>query len=310
MKVYEVTTLLPLAETACKAFGLSPAMVPVEGYYAESDELERFFRLIRSLQHAEMREVSSRSGMNAIDRLREVFTSPAMGRVEENDRVLNRTNSPFGAALRLLADWSIDGLSRRAQQLVRNDDAGLVAVASVTGDPIAIGVARESVALTAHVELAEVDLPHFVWAVSKDVARVAGRFVSSLAETTGIILPKPEATSTQVYGQAAREAELVGRCILIGERSGNRYPFYHWYLDAQNGQLIVKDFWSSHVWTTDSLRHIPVNHRPATGAQVGAPDQDNEPNGRGTTWSHGPVTEDRHQRERKGWFARLFQRSW
>ena len=309
MKAYEVTTLLPLAETACKALDLPPAMVPVEGYYSESDELERFFRLIRALQYAEMREVSPSSGANAIHRLREVFTSPAMGRVEESDRVLPRTNSPFGEALRILADWSIDGLSRQAQQLVWNDDAGLVAVATVTGDPIAICVARESAALMADVELAEIDLPHFIWAVSEHVARVADRFVSSLAETAGINLPKPEATSSQAYGRAAREAELIGRCILIGERSGNPHPYYHWYIDAQNGVLTVKDFWSSNVWTTDSLRHMPVNRRPPTGAQVEAPDIGNEPKDRGIASSHGPMTKDRKQQGRKGWFARLFQRS-
>ncbi len=309
MKAYEVATLLPLAETACKALDLSPAMVPVEGYYSESDELERFFRLIRALQYAEMREVSPGSAANAIHQLREAFTSPAMGRVEESDRVLPRTSSAFGEALRILANWSINGLSRQAQQLVRDDDAGLVAVAAATGDPIAMCVARESVAVIADVELAEVESPQFIWVASEHVVRVAGRFVTALAETTGIMLPEPEATSSHLYGQAAKEAELVGRCILIGERSGSPYPNYHWYIDAQNGEFTVKDFWSSALWTTVYLRHMPVNRRPATGAQVGAPDQGNEPTGRGSMSSHVPLTEDREHRGRKGWFERLFQRS-
>ncbi|MRR29389.1 hypothetical protein EG834_03435, partial [bacterium] len=203
MKDFEVVTLLPLAEIACKALDLSPAMVPLEGYYSESEELERFFRLIRALQYAEMCEISPSSGRDAIHRLREVFTSPAMGRVTECDQVLPRATSPFGEALRILSNWSISGLSLQAQRLIRDDDAGLVAVAAATGNPVALCVARESVALVADVELAEVELPQFVWAVSEPVARVASRFISALAQSTGIILPDSSATSSHLFGQAA-----------------------------------------------------------------------------------------------------------
>lgn len=308
MQSYEVASLLPLAETACEALDLPPAMVPVEGYYASSEALQRFFQLIRALQNAEMREVSHSLGVNAIEQLRRVYTSPAMGRVDESNRVLPRTSSPFGEALRILSDWSIDGLSRQTQQFVRNDDAGLMAVAGVTGDPIAICVARESVALMADVELSEIDMPHFTWGVSESVASVAARFVFSLAETTGIMLPEPEANASQIYGQAARDAELMGRCILIGERFGNPYPYYHWYIDAQNEEFIVKDFWSDKVWTTDGIRQMPVHRRPASGVRIEAPTFGNETTSGGVAWSHGLRSTDRKQRTRKGWFARLFQR--
>jgi hypothetical protein len=157
MKSYEAATLLPIAEAACKVLGLSPVMVPVEGYYTESVELERYFRLIRALQDADIHEVSPDPGKDTIYRLREVLTSPAMGRVEDNDRVLPRTTSPLGEALRILSNWSIDALSRQAVQLVRKDDAGLVAVAASSGDPVALCVARESMALVADVELAEIE---------------------------------------------------------------------------------------------------------------------------------------------------------
>jgi hypothetical protein len=309
MKSYEVATLLPLAETACEALDLSPANVPVEGYYTESVELERFFRLIRALQNAEVREVFPGSAKDAMFRLREVLASPAMGRVESDDRLLPRTTSPLGEALLILSNWSIDGLSRQAAQLVRRDDAGLIAVAAAAGDPVALCVARESMALVADVEFAEIELPEFVWAVSERVAEVASRFVSALAEATGILLPEPETTSSRLYGQAARDAELVGRCILIGERFGNPYPYYHWWIDSQDGQLRVKDFWSSNVWTTDTFRNMPNDMRPATGAQVGAPRLGSEPSGEGIRSSVSPRKEVEEQQGRKGWFARLFQRS-
>lgn len=269
MKIYEVDTLLPIAETACKELDLSPMMILAEGYYAESVELEKYFRLIRALQYADIHDVSPVSGKDAIYKLRKVLTSPNMGRIEENDRVLPRTTSPLGEALRILSNWSIDGLSQQAAKLVRKDDAGLVAVAAAARDPVALCVARESMALVADVELAEIELPEFVWAVSERVAEVAGRFVAALAESTGVVLPEPAATSSSLYGQAARDAEIVGRCILIGEQFGNSYPYYHWYIDSKNGQFTVKDFWSINVWTTESLRKMPIDKRPGIGTQVG-----------------------------------------
>ncbi len=308
MKSYEVANLLPLAETACEALDLSPAVVQVEGHYTESAELERYFRLIRALQNAEIREVTPGSAKDAIFRLREVLASPAMGRVESKDKLLPRTTSPLSEALLILSNWSIDGLSRQAAQLVRRDDAGLVAVAAAAGDPVALCVARESMALVADVEFAEIELPEFVWAVSERVAEVACRFVSALAETTGILLPEPETTSSHLYGQAARDAELAGRCILIGERFGNPYPYYHWYIDSNDGQLTAKDFWSSNVWTTTTLRDMPINGRPATGTQVGAPRLGNEQKGEGIRSSLDLRKEDQEQQERKGWLARVFQR--
>lgn len=307
MKRYEVANLLPLAEDACKALDLSPALVPVEGYYTESAELERFFRLIRALQNTEIHEVSPGSTDDAILRLREVLTSPAMGRIEHNDQLIARTTSPLGEALRILSNWSIDGLCQQAQKLVRKDDSGLVAVAAAAGDPVGLCAARESMALVADVELAEMQLPEFAWGVSEHVVEVASRFISALAETTRIMLPKPVATSSDLYGQAAIDAELIGRCILIGERFGNPFPYYHWYIESQGGKPIVKDFWSSTVWTTNSLSQMPLNNRPAMGSHVGAPHMGNGSKDEATRSTYDHPKKD-EQQGRRGWLARLFQR--
>jgi len=304
MKRYETTHLLPLAESVCAYLGLSPAAAPVEGYYTESAELEKFFQLIRTLQDAEIREIFP-GPTDAICRLRNVLNSPAMGRVESDDRLLSRSTSPFGEALQILSSWSIEGLCEQAQQLVTRNDSGLLAVAAATGDPVALCVARESMALMADVELAEMQLPEFVWEVSAHVAEVADRFVSNLAKTTGIVLPTPAATSSYAYGQAFKEAELVGRCILVGEQFGKPYPYYHWHIDLHDGRPKVKDFWSSSVWTTAMLRNEPFDERPAMGAQVGAPGLGNDDSIKPSLI---PRAGDRRQPVRRGWFARLFQR--
>ena len=271
LKAYEVSTLLPLAVSACRALNLTPAAVPIEGYYSESQDLERLFRLVRALQSAEMRTLPQGAGEQAIDRLRRVFTSPAMGRTEESDRVIPRTSSPFGQALRDSTTWSVDSLARQARDLVRTSDAGLVAVASVTADPIALCVARESVALAGGVELAAVEQADFVWAVSDAVAAVAARFVTSLAEATGITLPEPRAASSAVYGYFAQDADIIGRCILVGEQPGTAHPFYHWYIEANGATPAVNDFWSSTIWSTSDMRRLPSRSRPVCGARVGAP---------------------------------------
>lgn len=307
MKAYETDTLLPLAEAACKALGISAATAPVEGYYAESAELRRFFQLVRAMQDARMRDIPAGHGREATRRLREVFGSPAMGRAEQSDRVLPRTSSPLGEALRVLASWSIDGLARQAKQSINETDAGLVAVAAATADPLAICAARESVALVADVELAEAEAAEYVWAVSKPVSALAHRFISALAKATGIMLPVPGASSAHAYGEAARDAQLVGRCILIGDRSGNSYPFYHWYIDWSDGRCVVKDFWSTHVWTTEAMQQLPAARRPATGTQVGPPrssDAEREQKVRSSVGTPRPPDD---QTGLKGLITRLFR---
>jgi hypothetical protein len=159
-------------------------------------------------------------------------------------------------------------------------------------------------ALVADVELAALEPPRFAWAVSDDVADVARRFIFSLAETTGIILPQPTPEASQLYGQAALNAELVGRCILIGERIGNPRPYYHWYIDWRNGEIVVKDFWSDSIWPTERLRSTPRDRRPAE-ANIGAP---NESTRRRSIATRDVVVEADHQRRTRGWFARMFQR--
>jgi hypothetical protein len=151
MKAFEVASLLPAAEAACRELNLEPAAVPVEGYYAESPELTRFFRLVRRLQRADVAPAHGASP--ALRHLRSVLCAPAMGRVEQSDRLLPRTTSPFGEALETAAVWSVAELSRRAQASVRENDAGLVAVAAATGDAIALCVARETLALSEDVML-------------------------------------------------------------------------------------------------------------------------------------------------------------
>jgi hypothetical protein len=103
---------------------------------------------------------------------------------------------------------------------------------------------------------------------------VAARYVTSLAAATGIKLPEPRAASSVAYGVAAKDADINGRCILVGERPGTAHPFYHWYIDAIGATSVVNDFWSSSIWSTTAMRGLPPQQRPMCGAHVGAPPAD------------------------------------
>jgi hypothetical protein len=271
MKEHETSVLLPHAEAACRELGLTPSETPIEGYYSESPALTRFFRLVRALQRApESSPASDRAG-ESLRELRRVFGSPALGRPLASDRLLAMTDSPLGEALRQSDVWSIPHLTRESKRLVRPDDASLGAVAASTGDPVALGVARESVALSADVSTAEAELPGYRWTVSPDVAKVAERFVATLREATSIELPVPAAASAAEYGAAAQGAAIDGRCIRIGERPETTHPQYHWYIQATEKGCGVSDFWSTAVWTTEALRRLSPSRRPRAGSRVGSP---------------------------------------
>ena len=299
MKDHEINTLLPLAQKVCSILGLTPVNIPLEGYYADSPTLSQYFRLIRALQMAPSSEARKVSSTDAFRRLLAAYQSPAMGRIEDTPFLFPRTTSPLGEALKEPHTWSIQGLTQRSQQLIRDSDAGLIAVACASADPVAICVARETMALAADVEFADLEPPRFLWKVSRDVAEVARRFITATAVSFGFTLPDPVEASAPVYGAASAGLDLAGRCILIGEHPGSEYGRYHWYLSGQDTGMVVIDFWSLATWTTADFSQLPRDRWPTSGSKVGSPDQP----GRTAVANKGEVP------EKKGWLAQLFGQS-
>src|SRR5256885_946071 len=121
MRAFEVQALLPLAEQACRVLGIPPAAGPIEGYYAESEELTRLFRLVRALQSVESPDFSLRPS-DALAGLRRVYASRAFGRVMSSG-LLPRMTTAFGDSLTAVTSWSVPELTARAATLVRDDDA-------------------------------------------------------------------------------------------------------------------------------------------------------------------------------------------
>jgi hypothetical protein len=211
------------------------------------------------------------SSLQSLSMLQGIFGSPAMGRAEETKYLLPRTSSPLGEALRGANVWSVQGLTERSRDLIQDNDADLIAVACMTQDPVAICVARETMALTADVELAEIEPPRYVWKVSSKVSDIAKRFVSAVSSSFGITLPAPGPDSAAIYGEKAELAQLHGRCILMGQRPGDTYGHYHWYISGVRTQAEVLDFWSNTTWTTGMLRQLPLDRWPARGEKTGSP---------------------------------------
>ncbi len=269
---YETAVLLPHAERLVAALRLPLLDVPVEGYYYQSEDLRRYFLLIRTLQNAEKQPMPDAAAETALERLRAVYSSPAMGRpCPDLLSLLPRTGSPLGDAMESLGDaasWNVERISRRAAECVTEDDANLVAVAAVTGDPVLLCATRETMALEMALPRCAVERPAYEWAVSPPVAAVARRFIAALERDTGITLPPAMESSAEIYWNWAQHSHLDGRCIAIGEIFGDHY---HWYIAHDGEKWTVVDFWSKHLWTTEGMIHTPHEHRPAIGSRAGAP---------------------------------------
>jgi hypothetical protein len=271
MAPFEETHLLPLAERACSSLKLQPADVPIEGYYSATPRLEHLFRLVRSLQRTDKSRAPILSG--PVAELRRVYGSSAFGR-EDNSSLglLPRMASAFSESLAVVDRWTVERIAAVARTLVRHTDADLLAVACLTGDPVAICTARETLALTARLVFAEAGSPVVSWRVTAAVAAAGQRFIDALANCTGLVLPPAEPASAAAYTQAARSADLDGRCIWVGDQTDLPFRFYHWYVRRPTDGNVA-DFWASAVWTTMDVRRLSPELRPASGAQVGPPPQ-------------------------------------
>ena len=73
---HERGELLGCARRAAAALDEAPADVPVEGYYAEDEELTEYFRLVRALQGVEESDASSVISLPELGRLRDVTSAP------------------------------------------------------------------------------------------------------------------------------------------------------------------------------------------------------------------------------------------
>jgi hypothetical protein len=259
MKEHERTELLVCAQRVSTALRLAPADVPVEGYYTEDPALSTYFRLMRALQEVALGRATEVEAMPEFRRLLTVTSSPIFGS-PVRERLLPTGRDPLSAALRAVdvAQWSVPLLTAAAAKAARaTDDFSLVGLAARAEDPVVLAALRESVVLYAEIEFGRAPaMPRFdyVWQVDTALAAAAQRFVDAYNGLFGLELPPPTARYARIFWDAFDEADVVGRCVRLGQ-TDPPVRYYHWAVcrGAEEG-LSVHEFWHAQIVTTERYR--------------------------------------------------------
>jgi hypothetical protein len=79
IKLHERDELLNCARNVAETLGVAPANVPIEGYYAEDQQLTEYFRLMRGLAREKDSRASEVDQLADFKRLEAVKSSPIFG---------------------------------------------------------------------------------------------------------------------------------------------------------------------------------------------------------------------------------------
>jgi len=151
MKRHERGELLACARSVAATLAVKAADVPVEGYYAEEEDLTTYFRLMRALQNVYAERRSEVGSLAAFQRLYDVASAPLYGRARDVDKLLPTGRDPLSQALAdTQPDWSMASLVSTASTCACDwDDFSLVGLAARWGDAVVLTALRESVVLCA-----------------------------------------------------------------------------------------------------------------------------------------------------------------
>ena len=219
MKPHERGELLKCARRVAEALHAKPADVPVEGYYAEDEQLTQYFRLVRALQGIDEDARTSVASLPEYQRLRDVTSAPLYGRPQYTGKLLPAGRDALSQALRNKAPkWTVAGLTAAACNMARQiDDISLVGLSARIQDAVVLTAVRESVVLYAEIELlAAFDEPHYryVWKVDEELSQIAGRFIEAFNTLFGEALPPPDPAQAERYWLAYDGNVILGLCLL------------------------------------------------------------------------------------------------
>ena len=258
IKEREGSELLSCAERVASALRLRPPSVPIEGYYGADADLIRYFILIRALQGTSLKRASEVENLPEFSRLLAVASSPIYGR-PVRDSLLPVGRDPLSEALRIEPVWSLPTLTATAARLAHEtDDYSLAGLAARAGDPVALTALRESVVLYTETALGRAMFltSEFVWAVDQELALVAQRFVDAFNALFGPELPEPVAKNAEVFWASFEDADLVGKCVRLGQTRSTPHRYYHWAIVGGAARLGVHEFWDDRVRTTSDYEHL------------------------------------------------------
>jgi hypothetical protein len=263
MKQHERGELHRCARRVAETLHVTPADVPVEGYYAEDEQLTEYFRLVRALQDTDGSATSSVGSLPEFQRLLDVTSASLYGRPQYSGKLLPAGRDALSQALLdTLPEWTVAGLTAAAYNTVReNDEISLVGLAARVQDAVVLTAVRESVVLYAEMVLGaaldrDLPRPQYVWKVDEDLAKHARRFIDTFNTLFGEELPPPDPAQAQRYWHAYDDNKILGRCVRLGcDDRISPIRHYHWAIcRAAHGEFAVQEFWKSEVWTTTRYR--------------------------------------------------------
>jgi hypothetical protein len=260
MQHHERTELLACARAVAGRLNVTPADVPIEGYYAESKALVEYFGLVRRLQTIQRANARLVASMPEFQRLRAVASSPIFGRpVDEDVGLLPVGRDPFSQAVldtdgnpsrltvpQLVADAYAVAVERR--------DFSLVGLACLARDAVMLAALRETMALYAGRSTFEGGpIPVYIWRVDDQVARQAARFVATFNRLFDEDLPEPVGENADVFFSAAEKNSINDRCVCIAE-TPPPVRYYHWAVGQRDRDTLeVMEFWDSEIVTTEKF---------------------------------------------------------
>jgi hypothetical protein len=260
MKQHERDELLRCAKDTASVLAVAPADVPIEGYYAEEEQLTEYFRLVRALQRVpKLREPEVHS-LDTYKRLKQVTASPIFGPPFDGDCLLASGQDSLSVALETtFPEWNIGTIMNTAYRCALDSgEFSLVALGALSRDSVVLAAVRESVVLYAMAVggCAFIPDPEYIWQVDDIVESRARRFVETFNGLFDECLPEPSRDNAEAYWRAFKEWKIVGRCVRIGfDDSVQPIKHYHWAIDRDaKHKLIVKDFWDMDIWTTQRYR--------------------------------------------------------
>ncbi|XVJ69584.1 MAG: hypothetical protein HEQ39_07925 [Rhizobacter sp.] len=244
------------AKETASALAIAPANVPIEGYYAEDEQLTEYFRLMRALQRVPRHLEPNVFAVEGYKRLKQIIESGIFGPSSDGDCLLSGGEDSLSLALqKTIPAWNIPKITDAAYLCaVNSNDFSLVTLAALSRDPVVLTALRESVVLYAAAVAGSAmnGTPEYIWTVDQVVESRARQFVDTFNRLFNESLPLPDATNAATFWRGCNEWKVVGRCVRIGF-SGPEQPVknYHWAIDFDaNHALIVKDFWDIDIWTT------------------------------------------------------------
>lgn len=90
MKVHERGELLHCARRVAATLEVAPAVVPIEGYYTEDQQLTEYFRLMRALQVISDKRTSEVASLPEFQRLLDVTSAPLYGKAMKRNNTIAR----------------------------------------------------------------------------------------------------------------------------------------------------------------------------------------------------------------------------